>query len=464
MRSISLKITLVLVAVSLAGALFTAFFIQSRTLTAFDNFILDENQDGLTEVLIDYYQSQHSWDGIESLFKGSNQMMAGQGMAEGQRDINFNRMMFRGPMPFVLADESGEIIAGGSGRPGYQTGDILPLNEISNGLKLEQEGEAIGWLVVLPFAQPKTISQQAFLNDVRQGLIISSSITLLIALILGGLLIQSFTRPIRKLAAATEIVANGDLGYQVEIQTKDELGKLSNSFNNMSTDLKRADQSRKQITADIAHDLRTPLSVLHGYTEAMSEGKLEGSQEIYQIMHQQAKHLNYLIEDLRTLTLLDSNELNLQIQNIDPGLVLQQIITAFSSLTDEKGIELSLNPVSALPRVELDPDRLNQIIGNLLNNAITILDDGGEIQLSAIAEQDLFRIKVWDNGPGIKDEDIQYIFDRFYKIDDSRSSADGSSGLGLAIAKKLVEAMRGQITVESNSENGTTFTVDFPID
>jgi len=206
------------------------------------------------------------------------------------------------------------------------------------------------------------------------------------------------------------------------------------------------------------------LSVLHGYTEAMSEGKLEGSQEIYQIMHQQAKHLNYLIEDLRTLTLLDSNELNLQIQNIDPGLVLQQIITAFSSLTDEKGIELSLNPVSALPRVELDPDRLNQIIGNLLNNAITILDDGGEIQLSAIAEQDLFRIKVWDNGPGIKDEDIQYIFDRFYKIDDSRSSADGSSGLGLAIAKKLVEAMRGQITVESNSENGTTFTVDFPID
>jgi len=226
MRSISLKITLVLVAVSLAGALFTAFFIQSRTLTAFDNFILDENQVGLTEVLIDYYQSQHSWDGIESLFKGSNQMMAGQGMAEGQRDLNFNRMMFRGPMPFVLADESGEIIAGGSGRPGYQTGDILPLNEISNGLKLEQEGEAIGWLVVLPFAQPKTISQQAFLNDVRQGLIISSSITLLIALILGGLLIQSFTRPIRKLAAATEIVANGDLGYQVEIQTKDELGKL----------------------------------------------------------------------------------------------------------------------------------------------------------------------------------------------------------------------------------------------
>ena len=112
-------------------------------------------------------------------------------------------------------------------------------------------------------------------------------------------MIQSFTQPIRKLAGATEKVASGELGFQVDIDSKDELGKLASSFNSMSSDLEKADLARKQMTADIAHDLRTPLSIMQGYTEAMSEGKMTGSQEIYQMMHQQAKHLNYLIDDLK---------------------------------------------------------------------------------------------------------------------------------------------------------------------
>jgi len=334
---------------------------------------------------------------------------------------------------------------------------------LETGTKLKHDGEIIGWLIAGPSPQLRNNPQQSFFNTVQQGLIISSLVTLFIALTLGGILIVSFTRPIRKLANATEAVADGELGYQVDINSADELGRLAASFNSMSADLERADQARKQITADIAHDLRTPLSIMHGYTEAMSDGKLEGSKEIYQVMHQQARHLNYLIADLRTLSLLDSNELTFQIQNIDPGIILNQVKMAFTSLADEKGIQLTLQIDQELPRVDLDPDRLNQILGNLLSNAVNILDPGGEIKISSQVDQNEFHFIVWDNGPGIQKEEIPHLFDRFYRTDKARKTDNGSSGLGLAITKKLVEAQGGKISVESEPGQGTTFKVSFPI-
>ena len=462
MRSISLKIILVLVIVSLAGALFTAFFVQYRTQTAFNNFILDENQALFYDVLIDYYQTNGGWEGVESLFRSANQPMMGPGMAGGPRENNAYRMVLRGPMPFVLADVSGSILAGSTLHSGYQSGELVPDNELRKGLRLEQDDQLIGWLIEVPISQPKTNSQQAFLNSVQRGLFFSSLITLLIALILGGFLINSFTRPIRKLADATEIVAEGDLGYQVEITSKDELGRLAASFNTMSTDLEKSDRSRKQMTADIAHDLRTPLSVLHGYTEAMSEGKLKGTPEIYQVMHQQAQHLNYLIDDLRTLSLLDSNQLKLQIQDIDPGLVVQDVISAFTVQAETKAITLKALSTPDLPRLNLDPDRLTQILGNLLTNAINILEAGDEILVTTLLKANWLVIEVKDDGPGIEAEQLPYIFDRFYRTDTSRQSDDGSSGLGLAITRKLVEAQGGEITAQSVVGEGTSFLIRFP--
>ncbi|MFN2282538.1 MAG: sensor histidine kinase, partial [Anaerolineales bacterium] len=288
-------------------------------------------------------------------------------------------------------------------------------------------------------------------------------VALLIALILGGILITSFTRPIRKLADGTERIANGELGYQVEIKSSDELGRLAASFNDMSTDLQIADQLRKQMTADIAHDLRTPLSILHGYTEAISEGKMAGNPEIYEAMHHQTRHLNYLIEDLRTLSLLDSEEINFQLENIDASRILTQTGTAFIPLAAKKELNLNLDLEKNLPRVNLDPDRLTQILGNLINNAISILPTGGNIWLKAWQEEGELVIEIKDNGPGIAERDLPLIFNRHYKIDQSRSQGQGSSGLGLAITKKLVEAQGGKITVESTLGVGTVFRISFPL-
>jgi two-component system sensor histidine kinase BaeS len=463
MRSISVKIILVLVIVSLIGALFTALYIQNRTKNAFDKFIQEQDQQVLTQTLVEYYQTYGSWEGVDQVFKGAT-LYRGS-MMENMKGENHQgppQERMRGGPPYVLTTATGLILAGGSNHSGYQPGEVLSHKELQESIELESEGESIGLLVVVPFPLPRNTLEQKFLSSLQRGLMISSLATLLIALILGGILIQSFTQPIRKLANATEAVARGDLGYQVEINTQDELGRLAASFNSMSTDLDKADQARKQMTADIAHDLRTPLSVLHGYTEAMNEGKLEGTPEIYQVMHQQAQHLNYLIEDLRTLSLLDSDELSFQIENIDPTLILNQVMAAFQTITKEKELNIHLEISEDLPRADLDPDRLTQVLGNLISNAIKVLTPGGEIKIVAKGIEDALEIQVMDTGPGIEEDHLPHIFDRFYRADKARKTGDGSSGLGLAITKKLVEAQGGSITVESKVGVGTTFRLQFP--
>ena len=458
MRSISVKITLVLVVISLIGALFTSFYIQNRTQKAFDSFIRDQDQQVLVEALTDHYLVNGGWENAQAVFQKVYPFIMHNNPGEnaGGNPLGANA-------PFILTSPTGEIQDTSPGPGSPKSGSSIPLTEVEKGIPIEVNEEIVGWLVPAPTQRPRNNTQQNFLGTVQDGLIISSFVTLLIALILGGFLIQSFTQPIRKLAGATEKVAGGDLGFQVDIDSKDELGKLASSFNSMSTDLEKADLARKQMTADIAHDLRTPLTIMQGYTEAMSEGKMAGSQEIYQVMHQQAKHLNYLIDDLKTLSLLDSEELAFQIQDIDPANILQQVESAFSPLAGEKGIQFTLTKDQILPRVNLDPGRLTQILGNLINNALQVLPSGGKIELSAIQEGEILLLTVTDNGPGISDENLPLIFNRSFRADKSRASENGSSGLGLAITKKLVEAQGGSISVKSKVGTGTTFLINFPI-
>ncbi|MEJ2448557.1 MAG: HAMP domain-containing sensor histidine kinase [Anaerolineales bacterium] len=467
MRSISIKIFLVLLVVSVVGALFTTFYLQFQTRNAFDAYIQEQNQSQLADQLIVHFQEQGSWENVDEVFQAFYFSSPIGGQGKGNQGAGFqgrspNRLGENSLPLFVLADQNGVVLSGFTNHSGYQEGVQLPENIINKSLKLELEGDVIGYLAAVPTPPNRTNIQQTFLETVKRGLLVSALVTLLIALVLGGFLIMSFTKPIRKLADATERVANGELGYQVDIKSSDELGRLATSFNSMSSDLKNADLSRKQMTADIAHDLRTPLSILHGYTEAMSEGKLDGTSEIYQVMHQQAQHLNYLIDDLRTLSLLDSNELSFQIQKIDPETILNQTLAAFLPLAQEKNISISLENESPLPWITLDPDRLTQILGNLVSNAVNLLSEGDRIWLKTWNEPGKVNIKIRDNGPGISAEDLPHIFDRHYRTDKSRTRGPESSGLGLAITRKLVEAQGGEITANSEIGRGTAFTISFP--
>jgi signal transduction histidine kinase len=283
-----------------------------------------------------------------------------------------------------------------------------------------------------------------------------------IAMALGGILASTLTRPIRELTRATDEIAGGELGYQVAVRSEDEMGQLAISFNRMSADLARANKLRRQMTADIAHDLRTPLSLILGYTEALSDGKLAGSAEIYDVMHQETVHLSRLIDDLRTLSLAEAGELSLNLQQINPRILLDRTASAFSAQADEVGVAIEVEAPDGLPDLRVDPERMAQVLGNLVSNAIRYTKAGGLIKLSAKVIDDGVALAISDTGSGIAEEDLPFVFDRFYRGDPARQQ-DGEAGLGLTIARSLITAQGGSIKVESTFGKGTVFTITFQL-
>jgi signal transduction histidine kinase len=262
------------------------------------------------------------------------------------------------------------------------------------------------------------------------------------------------------LTEATRAVAGGDLGHQVPVRTSDEIGDLAKSFNQMSADLAHSNQLRRQMTADIAHDLRTPLSVILGYSEALADGKLPGTPETYEAMHLQAQHLNRLIDDLRTLSLADAGQLSLLRRPVEPRDLLEHTALAHLPAAESRRIALTVDADDG-PPVIVDPDRLLQVLGNLVSNALRHTPDGGHVTLSAIHEDGHVMLRIRDSGPGIPADDLPHIFDRFYRGDQARQ-ANGASGLGLAIARSLVEAHGGRLTAE-NTTGGALFTIQLPL-
>jgi signal transduction histidine kinase len=226
----------------------------------------------------------------------------------------------------------------------------------------------------------------------------------------------------------------------------------------MSFDLEQATKARQQMTADIAHDLRSPLSVITGYAEALSDNKLPGTTETYNILLQETRHLDRLVDDLRLLSLADTGELPLTLQPIQPRTLLERVIARYSVAGSQRQISLQIEATDDLPLVNVDVERMSQVLDNLILNAFRYTPEGGCVVLGAVSIGETVQITVKDNGKGIAKEDLPHIFDRFYRGDKSRPH-NGESGLGLAIAKSIVEAHGGKISVESTPGQGAQFTI-----
>jgi signal transduction histidine kinase len=303
--------------------------------------------------------------------------------------------------------------------------------------------------------------EDAFLARVNQAIAFGALGATVIALALGGLLARAISRPVQELTDATQRVADGELGHQVPVRTKDELGDLAVSFNRMSADLATSNQLRRQMTADVAHELRTPLSVILGYTEALSDGKLQGKPAIYDAMYGEARLLSHLVDDLRTLSLADAGELTLNRGLVAPAECLERVAASHAELAAQRGIRLDVQLAPNLPLIDLDRERIAQVLANLVSNALRYTPEGGVITLSAQTSGDCVLLRVSDTGPGIEPQHLPFVFKRFYRADDARP-ANGESGLGLAIARSLVEAHGGTVQVDSVSGQGATFTVALP--
>jgi signal transduction histidine kinase len=448
-RSLRFKLTLGFLVVGLTGSAIVALFVGVRTRREFDRFVLDRYQESVVEHLVDHYATNGSWDGAA---------------ASLLREPDVRREVWRhGRLPITVADPDGTIVVG----PRTRLGDSLRDDELEHAVSLEVGGSESGLLVFEPpMGAPRPVAspEADYLRRINRALLLGAIGASAAALLIGVFLARNITGPVRKLTDATQVVADGGFGYQVTIDSRDEIGELATAFNKMSSDLDRSEQARRRMTADIAHDLRTPTTVILGYAEGLVEGHFEVTPELLSGMFEEARHLDRLIEELRTLTLADSGELRLQLTECAPEELVQRAKSVHGPFAEAKGVSLQAEVSDGLPNVLVDPERIAQVFGNLVSNALRHTEAGGTITLSAEMSPSpttvIFRVS--DTGEGILPDDLPHVFDRHWRADRSRQTARDASGLGLAIAKTIVEAHAGTITVRSSPGSGSAFTISLP--
>ncbi len=276
---------------------------------------------------------------------------------------------------------------------------------------------------------------------------------------------RSITRPISQLAEGARVIGQRELGYRVQAKGSKEIVDLAQSFNRMAEDLEHAETTRRNLMADIAHELRTPLSVLQGDLRAMLDHVQPMSEDEIALLFEQTHHLKRLVDDLRELSLAEANQLSLNLQTVDLAGLLRETVAYFEPVAQEHGVEFRTEIAEPLTHPAMDENRLRQVVHNLVANALFHTPAGGAITLSARAlpEEPSVEVVITDSGEGISMEELPHIFDRFFKGSDSFGRDRDRSGLGLAIARAIVEMLGG--TIEANSAGkgqGSAFILHFP--
>lgn len=460
-----LKLTAAFLLVIAAGIAIVAFLADQATATSFSHFLAQDQAErtaALQAQLADLYARQQNWQGAEALLQAES---PGQGQG-----------MMRGGTALWLADASGRVIAAGGGRRGQRPDTVSP----DSGLPITVNGQRVGTLVVDEAGSMAVMmggmAAQQFLAEVNRALTWAALVAVALAVGLGLVLSRNLTRPLRQLTQATRALAGGRLEEKVTVNSHDEVGELAHSFNQMAEALAESRRQREQMLADIAHELRTPLSIMRGHLEGMLDNIFPTTPENLTILHEEILLLTRLVEELRTLSLADAGQLPLNRTAVDLREAVNQAAAAFAPLAEAEGIELLIDlppldrPGSALLIVRADPARLQQVIGNLLANAFrhtaatvaAVSQPTVSLRLAGPTAAGGARVSVSDNGPGLAAEALPHVFDRFWRADTARSRDQGGSGLGLAICKGIVEAHGGRIWADSAPGNGATFTFELP--
>lgn len=446
MRSITTKLILAFLFVSLISIGTIVVLTRFSANREFTKFISNQYEAELVEELEGYYAKNTSWDGINEAAIGHMQNQFGP---ESDRPSNF-----------CIADLNGLIIRESFT---HKLGDMVPPDVLETSLAITVDEKTVGYLLIDKPPDRRDPMETEFVRRLDSSLLLTAVGTIILAFIFGAVISRTITKPIRELTNATHAMAAGKLGQKVAVRSKDEIGELAQSFNKMNDELAHSFNLRKQMTADIAHELRTPLSLIIGHAEAVNDGVLPPTHENFEIIREEAERLEKLVNDLRTLSLADAGELPLDFQSVDINKLLSDIKTHYMVQLNQKRITLDLDPDSSFPKVNLDPVRFSQVLMNILDNALRYTPEDGRISISTKQSKHEVEITIQDSGEGVTSEEASHLFDRFYRADESRTRDDGGSGLGLAIAKSIVEMHKGVIWAESEKGNGLKTIIQLPI-
>jgi signal transduction histidine kinase len=439
-RSLSARLIAAFFGVSLLGILLLGAYLASTTRSRFTDYWALQRTETEAALWAERYRAAGSWEDLS------------------ETPVETHLFLRLDVQP-TIADTSGRVVIAG---PGRRMGQIAPAEALDQGAPIVVDGQVVGTLVS-PWERQPPPDRNPFLQAFYRALLVAGGGAALVALLLGIVLSRSLTHPLRDLTAAAEAVARGELGIETPVRAQDELGRLAATFNRMSADLATAERQRRQMTADIAHELRTPLSLILGHTEAMADGVLPADPDTLGIVHDEARRLARVVDDLRTLSLADAGQLSLTPQPLLVAHLLRRAVAAHLAQAAERAITLACDLPDDLPAALADADRVAQVLTNLLSNALRHTPPGGAVTLLARADASAVHLGVADTGPGITRDDLPHVFERFYRGDASRQRASGGSGLGLAIARSLVQAMGGAIWAESEPAQGAVLWFTLPL-
>lgn len=461
-RSLAQKLTLAFLLVAVTAVLLVTLIIRLSSPGQLDSLIIDQQRSQYKTLVTDYYQEHGTWDGVVSYLFQARSIAPTQPTPQ----VNAPEPNRSDPPPpnrrslFWLADAQGMTIV--PFLPTYPVSSVVSADLLAKGEPVEVNGAVVGTILTAPTPPGLTAQEQAYLQRTNSALLLASGGAVLVALLVGVLLARTLVHPLQALTLAAQQMSRGELKQEVAVKSSDEIGQLAAAFNQMSQEIARASESRRQMTADITHELRTPLTVIAGYVESMRDGALAPTPERLAVVYAEIEQLQHLVGDLRILAKADTGELNLDKHPASPLDLLQQSCATFEHQARQQGVQLSLQADDPLPAILVDEVRMAQVLDNLISNALRFTPPAGQITLRAWQEGDLVSMSVQDTGQGISPADLPSIFDRFYRADKSRTSNKGEFGLGLAIAKALVEAHAGKIEVTSTPGKGTTFTIRLP--
>ena len=463
-----------------AIGIFVAVTIR-QTAQEVNNFITRRGLTG-SEVVVteleNYYENHSSWVGVGDILRSSPQIPRGMLGQQLNRQIGQNQNS--PPIHLRLVDPQGVLMARTRPDTGVEEQRVTPF-ELNRGVPLKVDGEIVGYLLADVGQGFSSGNEISLLTRLNRAAIVAVTMAGVVAVVLALVLSYRLVRPVRELTQAASLMAAGDLSQRVDIKGKDELAALGQTFNHMAESLQVAEESRKAMTADIAHELRTPLAVQRAHLEAIEDKVYPLTMDALGTIEEQNKLLTRLVDDLGTLALVDAGELQLQFSETNLPDLIRRVTTHFRTQATERNIDINLDLVDC-PLMNLDAQRIQQILHNLMSNALRYTPDGGSIQWvlnlrrqesidkksSSTPEQsgkvtDWIVLEVKDTGPGIPPEALNRIFDRFFRADKSRARVKGGTGLGLSIARKIAQAHGGDLTAANLLGSGAVFKLTLPI-